>query len=103
MEQKDGKFYVFQKKEESKPKTGKLVLFSAITLCWIAGVVCLFLRKTDLGLILWGVSFLAAFAVYLMQRNKTTLDELREAKMEADARPIEAESCEKGEKDKKDA
>ena len=41
----DGKFYVFQKKEEPKPKAGKLILFSAITLVWIAGVVCMFMQR----------------------------------------------------------
>ena len=92
MNHNDGKFYVFQKKEEPKPKTGKLILFSVITMVWVAGVVCMFMRKTDLGLILWGVSFFAAFIVYLMQRNKTTLDELREAEMLADAKPMEGEA-----------
>lgn len=98
----DGKFYVFQKKEEPKPKAGKLILFSAITLVWIAGVVCMFMRKTDLGIIFWGASFLSAFIVYLMQRNKTTLDELREAEMMADAKPTNEGEAEKGE-EKKDA
>ena len=99
MNNNDGKFYVFQKKEEPKPKTGKLVLFGAITLCWAAGVACMFLRKTDLGLILWGASFLAAFAVYLLQRNKSTLDELREAEMAADAKPMEDEGKEEEDKE----
>ena len=98
MSNNDGKFYVFQKKEEPKPKAGKLILFSAITLAWVAGVVCMFLRKTDLGLILWGVSFFAAFIVYLMQRNKTTLDELREAEMAADAKPLEDDEKKKEER-----
>ena len=87
MNPNDGKFYVFQKKEEPKPPKAKLALFLIITLVWIAGMVCMFLRKTDLGLILWGASFLTAFVVYLIQRHKATLDELREAEMLADAKP----------------
>ena len=100
MNPNDGKFYVFQKKEEPKPKTAKLILFSAITLVWVAGVVCMFLRQTDLGLIFWGASFLAAFVVFLVQRNKTTLDELREAEMMADAKPTQEDGKEKTEEEK---
>ncbi len=89
MNNNDGKFYVFQKKEEPKPGKGKLILFSAITLVWLAGMVCLFLRKTDIGIILWAASFLTALVVFFVQRNKSSLDDLREAEMVADAKPTD--------------
>ena len=53
---------------------------------WLAGVVTMFLNRPDIGIICWAVSFAAAFVVYLKQRNKSTLDELREAEMLAGAK-----------------
>ena len=43
MDPNEGKFYLFQKKEEPKPKKGRLMLFSIITLVWAAGIVLMFL------------------------------------------------------------
>ncbi|MBQ3667649.1 MAG: hypothetical protein II920_00320 [Clostridia bacterium] len=87
MNKNDGKFYVFQKKEEPQPSKAKLALFLIITLVWVAGMVCMFLRKTDLGIILWGASFLTALVVYFVQRHNASMDEYREASMIADAKP----------------
>ncbi len=86
MNPNEGKFFLFQKKEEPKPKKGRLVLFSIITLVWAAGIVLMFLGPRELGYACWGVSFLTAFVVYLVERHRQTLDEVREAEMLADAK-----------------
>ena len=91
MNKNDGKFYVFQKKEEPRPSRAKLALFIVITVMWLAGMVCLFMRLTDAGIILWGASFLTALVVYFIQRHRQSLAELQEAEMLADAKPLDGE------------
>ena len=89
MSDKDGKFYVFEKKEEPKPKKAVLALFLAITLLWVAGMACLFARLTDLGLMLWGVSFFAGLIVYFVQRHNASMREFQETEMAAEAKPMD--------------
>ena len=93
MNPNEGKFFLFQKKEEPKPKKGRLVLFSIITLVWAAGIVLMFLGPRELGYACWGVSFLTAFVVYLIERHRQTLDEVREAEMLADAKTDPADEA----------
>ena len=63
-----------------KNKTSKILLLSVITLMWFTGIACMFLDRLHIGLLLWGISFIAAFAVYLIGRHLDTQKELDEAK-----------------------
>ena len=53
-----------------KNKTSKILLLSVITLMWFAGIACMFLDRLHIGLLLWGISFIAAFAVYLLHPER---------------------------------
>ncbi len=99
MSEKDDKYYLFQKKETPKPKKGVLALLGVITLVWLAGVVLLFMKQTRAGIICWVASFLTGFVVFLFNRNKDTLDEVREAEMLA-ATKTEGDAKDEAKQDK---
>ncbi|MBQ4227029.1 MAG: hypothetical protein II697_02390 [Clostridia bacterium] len=70
-----------------KNKTSKILLLSVITLLWVAGIACMFLDRLHIGLLLWGISFIAAFAVYLVGRHLDTQREVDEAKARSASDP----------------
>ncbi len=76
-------------KETNKIPLPRLILLIVISVLWLAGLVLLFCDKVGLGLVLWGVGLLGGLIVFVISRNKETLDEVVAAETEANKKDEE--------------
>lgn len=64
-------------------KQAKIIGLSALTLVYLAGIVCLFFN-TQLGVLLWGVALVPSIILFIAQKRNERINDVIKAQSASD-------------------